>query len=476
MLTIARNISLGLGMSTADGTIATNGVQPLATLAYAVCFWVVNGDRTLGVACVLVFLIVMSLISAALLFRIGKLVFTHTPQGKSIAFLVAAVWYASPIMVRHSMNGLETGMYVAMVLLAVVIYIHYSNVSSSNISIPKCVLLGVVLGATFLSRNDAVFFIFAICFVHIAIPIVTDRALLGRRLFECIVFGSVSVLVAVPWLIYNTTIFGTIVPISGIAESYSASFAHNLSLVSAKLLEYLLIVVPIPRTLESNTFTIGLGVFVLIILVVKMVTNLRSWQATTRTLALVVGVYALGLVTYYGLFFGADHFLSRYFSPLSPFLALVTFAFLVAMDRRLSISDRLHAKSIVFVGLSVWLLAMHALIYKKGENHEHFQVIEWVKHNVKDEEWVGAVQTGTLGFFHDRSVNLDGKVNPDALKVKMEVGTVYPYVINSKIKYLVDWVGITNWVEEKEYKFSEYFKVIVKDNKRNLGVLVRVQS
>ena len=35
MQTVARNMAIGLGMSTAEGTIPTNGVQPLATFAYA---------------------------------------------------------------------------------------------------------------------------------------------------------------------------------------------------------------------------------------------------------------------------------------------------------------------------------------------------------------------------------------------------------------------------------------------------------
>ena len=35
MQTIARNMAIGVGMSTAHGTMPTNGVQPLATFIYA---------------------------------------------------------------------------------------------------------------------------------------------------------------------------------------------------------------------------------------------------------------------------------------------------------------------------------------------------------------------------------------------------------------------------------------------------------
>ncbi|MEN8217852.1 MAG: hypothetical protein ABFS56_16080 [Pseudomonadota bacterium] len=45
MMTIARNMALGLGMSTADGTIPTNGTQPLTTFLWAGAYWLEGGDK-----------------------------------------------------------------------------------------------------------------------------------------------------------------------------------------------------------------------------------------------------------------------------------------------------------------------------------------------------------------------------------------------------------------------------------------------
>ena len=45
MLTVARNLALGNGLSISDGTIPSNGVQPLATLLFAGCIWLAGGDR-----------------------------------------------------------------------------------------------------------------------------------------------------------------------------------------------------------------------------------------------------------------------------------------------------------------------------------------------------------------------------------------------------------------------------------------------
>jgi hypothetical protein len=101
----------------------------------------------------------------------------------------------------------------------------------------------------------------------------------------------------------------------------------------------------------------------------------------------------------------------------------------------------------------------------------HFQVVAWVNHNVPAETWVGAVQTGTLGYWHDRTINLDGKVNPEALQARRERGSVLDYVVASRISYLADWVGIAGWVDTGS--FGEHFEVIVKDPVANLSVLRR---
>ena len=38
MLTVARNLALGNGLSVSDGQIITNGIQPLATFVYSLPF------------------------------------------------------------------------------------------------------------------------------------------------------------------------------------------------------------------------------------------------------------------------------------------------------------------------------------------------------------------------------------------------------------------------------------------------------
>jgi hypothetical protein len=54
---------------------------------------------------------------------------------------------------------------------------------------------------------------------------------------------------------------------------------------------------------------------------------------------------------------------------------------------------------------------------------------------------VGAFQSGVLGYFNARVVNLDGKINADALSAAAG-GRLPEYVDTRGITYLVDWPGI----------------------------------
>jgi hypothetical protein len=108
----------------------------------------------------------------------------------------------------------------------------------------------------------------------------------------------------------------------------------------------------------------------------------------------------------------------------------------------------------------------------------HFQVVEWTERNVAESQWMAAVQTGTLGFFHDRTVNLDGKVNPDALK-HLIARTTPQYVVDGRfgpegaaIDYVADWAGIAEWGEIEPIK--QRFQLVVDDPPRNLAVLKRI--
>ncbi len=189
-------------------------------------------------------------------------------------------------------------------------------------------------------------------------------------------------------------------------------------------------------------------------------------------------LFCAGLVGYYGLAFGAGHCLDRYLFPASPFIALMNAACVLALSTALSHVRWARAGQwALAAGLLVVVAGLDGRAYRQGRRHQHFQVVEWVVQNVAPTTWVAAIQTGTLGFFHDRTVNLDGKVNPEALAL-VKSDRIPEYVAASRwgkeqamIDYLVDWSAIAGW--DALVPVHSNFDLIVDNPQLNLAVFRR---
>lgn len=471
MLTVARNMAIGLGMSVSDGTIPTNGVQPLATFLFTIPYLITGGDKVTS-------LIGIHLIAAAA--ALGGLFAVRAFAARVLAaqddepawpWLVAALWFAGPLLVRHTMNALETGLYTFLAVLALAQFARVLE-QGNEVSRRAGLLLGLVCGLTFLGRIDGGFLMAAIFALWALDCLVRLRTGFGEMLARLVPPGLLCTAISVPWLIYNKLNFGSIVPISGWSQSLGASFGQNLPLVPVKLFEHMFPMFPVPTAFERSTvLSLGLGVIVLVVLVWFLAGFWRRGGILRPVVAAYV-LHGIALSAYYGLEFGAPHFLSRYLAVLAPLLIVA--AVWVGIDiLRALLADRwrvgLATAGLAGLALSVALFVRPFLPGADGQGH--FQVVDWIVGNVPEETWVGAVQTGTLGYWHDRTINLDGKVNPEALAVLRAEGHVLNYVRQSPIQYLADWEGIAAWVDRES--FGEDFEVVVHDPAANLAVLKR---
>ena len=62
-----------------------------------------------------------------------------------------------------------------------------------------------------------------------------------------------------------------------------------------------------------------------------------------------------------------------------------------------------------------------------------------VEKHVSPKDYVASFQTGTLGYFRDRVVNLDGKVNHEALSLKHDAKKVRDYIYDHEVRWFCDW-------------------------------------
>jgi hypothetical protein len=474
MQTIARNFALGHGLSVSDGTIATNGTQPLPAFIFAFFHYLANGNKIGGIAGIAAFSVLVSLASAGLLYSLMKNLLRGQPDGQPLALLIASLWFVSPTIVKHSMNGLETGLYFLTSLAMLTLFIRFIDENSSRLSWKQMILMGLMFGLCFLTRNDAAFLIAATLLARLILQWPRNAGLWWDRIIEAVVPGLISVAIALPWLIYNYRLFGSIEPISGIAEALGAHLGGNLIYLPAVLLDFITILFPIPPTFETNPLTI-LAFFVVLGAALPLSRKILLSQPrhSTKVALLTYGIFGILLCSFYGVYFGVPFFMSRYLSILSPILAAVgvtaTYRLLTSTGnvRRVVQAPMMAVALVVAVGLNV-------RIYRNGlGTYGNFPAVDWVLANVPPQTWVGAIQTGTLGFFHDRTINLDGKVNPEALRARLTEGGVISYILRTKIQYLADWEGLATWSHSERDGFNQKFKLIVDDKKANLAVFER---
>jgi hypothetical protein len=470
MLTMGRNVGLGRGLSVAGGEMPTNGTQPLTTFVWAAGYALVGPAREAGVFFALVLQVIASAIAAFALFALGKRVFRGREDATGRAALAAGVWFASPVAMPHTMNCLETGFYGMMVVF-VSLALLAGEGTRALWSWKRTTLFGGLLGVAFWVRNDSAFLIAASCVAYLW-PAIANPEERKARFGRVFAFGATSVAVASPWLVYNYLGFGSVMPVSGRAEALTGHL--NIAGVPVVIAEYLMGFLPIPHAISDHA-AVQAGAALLVVGVAAVLFMKRSsMRPTERTLLLVGAVYVGLMAFFYGVYFGAPWFLARYFLPTSPLLALV-FASTVFVGVQWLSERAPRAGRVGRVGLSVAMLGVIVFLsvrqYRQGHTHPHFHVVQWVQDNVPEETWVGAVQTGTLGFFHDRTINLDGKVNLAAFEA-LVAGREGEYVVeDTEIEYLVDWIGMRDWMDKPA--IAQNFEILVQDEAENLGVLRR---
>lgn len=477
LLTVARNMAAGLGMSVSDGMIPTNGVQPLITFLFTLPYLITGGDKVTSLIGVNLIATAISIIGFfAVRAFAGRVLGAQAsaPYTDPLwPWLAATLWFTGPLLLLHTMNGLETGLYTVFVLLTLLSFGRILSLGREARGVDR-LGLGLLCGMTFMARNDGAFLVITVFALWGLRDLIGLKLSFGDVLRRIVPPGLVTLAIAAPWMISNQIHFGSIVPISGAAQSFDMSFGQNAPLLPAKLFESALPMLPIPRDLERNPLVI-IGALT----VVTTIALCFSWRVLRaggpmRLVIAAYTLYAAMLIVYYGFNFGAPHFLSRYLAPVAPLLIVATVV--VGLDLARALGGPRSIDVACWAGLAGLALStalLVRLLMPGVHEHAHFQVVRWVEANVPDSAWVGAEQTGTLGYWHDRTINLDGKVNPEALSVLTQGENILDYVTESEIEYLADWRFIADWINRGAPEFAEAFEVVVDDAQANLGVLRR---
>ena len=435
-LNVSKNIARGLGI-TIDGVHATNGFQPLFTFLCVPAF-MLSEDDVLGVRAVLALEGCFLLATAYLLGSIARdAIQEAAPRLAKRAFwYTATIYLASITILRMHMNGLETGATLFFYCLAWRYYQRTGKWSWKS----QCGL-GVILGLLVLTRIDTVFLvILAAC-----MPLMIKKRPWKTRLGWLLTVGGTALLISAPWWCYNLIGFGSLMPSSGKAQQ---ALALSLDRVVVALKAIVQLAVPF---FYLGRFADSVDVAARVAILVAGTFLIRRWwpaprrpiwnercpvRGRTLEFAFLMLLSTGILVVWYVVDFWTVHFYPRYFAPILLPTVVVT-GWLAA---RASLSwPRLAAGTVAAMcALSLWSIGLWWMGYLDTGDSFIRIAVPLVKSHVPPHDYVAAAQSGTLGFFRDRVVNVDGKVNPEALKHQKDMRA---YLRSRQVLWFCDWDG-----------------------------------
>jgi hypothetical protein len=416
---------------------------------------IAGGDRTTGLRLSQVLSTVLWLAFVALIALIARdLARRHGSHGMLAAAAAAIVAAGSVSIFRLFHNGLETGLTLALLAAAVALLDRWERWTPR-----RTVAAGVLLGALALARVDEVVFVAAFGAVATLRAYRARRATGAARATAAAVARAatgpltacvIAALVLSPWIAYNISLDGSPMPSSGKAEGAHVDVAHNLdSALRAAgawslppVLRPSMHFTPIPVSEVLATLAIALVIAAAVYVRRRRRAKTPLGNGTTALLAFVPL-----LAAWYVFNFGPWWFMERYLAPL----LLLTIPWLAtALELRKPRPPALGALAAIVLIANVPVFAVLASGSKAPPawaardsnlgahpNLNHTEQLAWIDDHVDPRCVVGGFEAGTLVYFRDNVVNLDGKVDHDALQARMD-GRTPQYVDERRIDLIVD--------------------------------------
>lgn len=443
--TVARNIAQGHGI-TIDGTHWTTGFQPLWGLICAVPF-LAPSDRA-ALAIVYVISLALWLAGAALFVRLVRSAST-TPLQPLATVLIVVLFLGEGQLLRGYFNGMETGLYLTLTLGLLAAFQAYLGLPPERVSLRRIAGLGVLAGLTMLARNDA----FLLCGALLGVTLLAGRRRHpGRDVTIVVAIASAMVL---PWLIYCQWASGHPMPQSGIATSVAVRGYVPLESLAQKVLAS---VAPLGffkvRSVIDEHLALA-GVVILAALVAWVAYWRRSGTAFTTPVShrvlLAFAAANAALLLYYPLASSAGQFFERYFSPLKllvlMLLALLIARLVAAAGRSLVAAALVSAVALATVASNLfWIVRDYALPWRSYIGLEAYEIVR--SRFAAGTSRIGMFESGRLGFLYPtRVVNLDGKMNVDALRAVLS-GTLESYLQTANLDYVMLHPGDVDYFDK----------------------------
>jgi hypothetical protein len=431
-LTVSRNLALGKGLTVSDGEISTNGIQPLFVFICAIPYFY------MALRLVQIVHLLVHIASTVLLFFFIR----KYSQDRLTPWIGTAIWACSFNILTQVANGLETGFYLLMLQLCIWYYIRYAERGFRGIR--RGLVLGALLGLTTLTRIDGGLLCGAMGLHFILVN--RGRGILGRILEGPLIWLAAWLSITLPWWLYNLRLTGNPLPTSGLVQliydptdslSDVSEILTNLWYAVQVILDHLLLFVFTPLRVLSTVTPASVLILLTKIAFAWIMLGLvrKAWRSTGvpspfrwRTFGF-FPVFIAALFLFYVFVFNAEWYMNRYLIPLSIASAAILPLALERLDRRYA--QAMLAANVLFT------VGMGGYTYTRICDTTFADHWGWVEANLPESTWVAAAQSGTLGYFHDRTINTDGKVNTELFTVRL--GGFGKYLANRNIDYFIEW-------------------------------------
>ncbi len=434
---VARNMVSGLG-STYDGFTHTNGYHPLWCWLQIPVAAATKGLDPMGylwcIKLLMVAVIVLALVVwGALIAKISG----NVSMTAAFVLLLGMYWWS----VHTLYGGMETGLVV--LLMGASLYGAHRLLGSRKTL--HAIAFGVLLAACFLARLDSVFFI-GVLGLFVLVKLGRDMRLQALWILP-------AVLLPIPYLIWNLTNFGSIVPVSGLRKTVTIpDISHQISTMAEFAAG------TVQGILEVLHPGAAILAVVAIVLALWLVRRQLMQQVRQLGILFVIPIAAVIHFLYTAIFMTeADIYWYQYAEHLAIFL--VAGVFVAACAAWLTESRRGRRLE----GLPLAALTMAVVVVIVGyaprklprpTNVASYQTAMWAKEHLQPESLrFGMIDSGVFRFVSGfNTVSLNGLAGDRAMKDLYVSGRIAEIIR----RYHVDYVVALAWDSEVSKVPSNY--------------------
>ncbi len=421
---LAKNFRL-FGFLTFDGTMPTNGVQPLWMAIQALVGFIfpdTDGATLLAWSSVIAF--------TAFVFFLTYYLSKGFKWGYTVAMVIPALFMGlNPEFHRLVIQGLETPIALLTIMLGIIAFEWFRRKyrsASQGEFLPGVIVLGLVATIVFFARTD-MFWFATVIFIWL---IINERKI-SRNV---VAYSSTIAVLVIPYLIFNMLTAGSLMPISGrvklfyLESSFPTYGAYLQSMGWAGMFHFF------DRILGFTYLPVGMFVRYALILLLLLISFYIMWRLRTKKIFppgfIILALTVIPHILFMHIFYRElRSYTCYYFAPeilyFVMFLGYITQYLLEKAKQKPSLIRNNKLIKINLRGIGCVIILIWASIIYVGENlskvrkfdnywTERVNLAEDIPRYVPEGEEVGAFWPGLFGQFSERTVvPLDGIIGSE---------------------------------------------------------------